>query len=58
MGRQDDTIQLARTLRDLHELLHGPRAGSLSDEDRRLLQSLVVQLEEVLAQPIAQRTRG
>jgi hypothetical protein len=52
MGRQDDeAIQIARTLRDLHELLHGPRAWALSDADRRLLQDLVVKLEEVLAQP-------
>ena len=50
MRRQDDDATgIARTLRDLHQLLHGPRAWALGDADRRLLQDLVVDLEEVLA---------
>ena len=52
MRRQDDDATgIARTLRDLHQLLHGPRAWALGDADRRLLQDLVVEPEEALAQP-------
>jgi hypothetical protein len=38
MGRQRDATRFARTLRDLLELPHGPRAWALSDAVRRLLE--------------------